>query len=128
VGIIVKVQQAHWEFPAVVETIPRARKLLAQTLANLHLENGEVALLLAGELVTNAVRHGAGPVTVDVAWEGEHLLVEVSDHSPRWPELKAVDPDSLNGRGLLLVDGLADRWGVQAAGVAKKVWFSLAVA
>jgi two-component sensor histidine kinase len=102
--------------------------LLADTLGHLPEEVLELVLLLAGELVTNAVRHGAGPVAVSVAWDGGDVRVEVADESPRWPELKGVDPDSLSGRGLVIVDGLSSRWGVQAAGAGKKVWFSLDLA
>lgn len=97
----------------------------------------ETLILLISELVTNAVVHtgcpavlrmrlsdvpdvpeqsagaGAGPGTV---------RVEVADASARPPKQRHADGDATNGRGLELVDGLADRWGWQTEGAGKSIW------
>jgi len=68
------------------------------------------AELLASELVTNAVHAGAG--TVHVALELHHgeLELNVTDDAPGWPTLIRPGGQDPHGRGLVLVDALADRW------------------
>jgi len=86
------------------------------------------AELLASELVTNAVVHGAGSVTVRV-WPGpDGLRVEVSDHGGGTPCLQdRLDVEAEGGRGLGIVDGLASRWGVapRTTGSGTMVWFEM---
>ncbi|WAX81783.1 ATP-binding protein [Streptomyces sp. KMM 9044] len=86
----------------------------------------ETAELLTTELVTNALIHTdrAAVLTATVGPRG--LRVEVRDfvdHEPR-PRVPVVD-DGTHGRGLVLVESLADAWGVRAHGVGKAVWFEL---
>lgn len=73
--------------------------------------------LLLTELVTNALRHGEGPeVGVRLYRTGSHIWIEVTDGSPKRPVLRAAGPNDENGRGLYLVDGIADAWGVSDDG------------
>jgi anti-sigma regulatory factor (Ser/Thr protein kinase) len=118
-------QRADWVLEADAQSIGRARTLIAQTLGDLPAESLEVVLLLTSELVTNAVRHGAGPVGLHVVWGDGAVRVEVADQSPERPVVRAVDRDALNGRGLILVDGLSTGWGVLAGRPGKTVWFTL---
>jgi len=118
-------RRADWVLAAEPGSVTRARTLIAQTLHDLPDESLEVVLLLTSELVTNAVRHGTGPVGVSVTWGGGSVRVEVEDQSPEWPVVQAMDRDALNGRGLILVDGLSRGWGVLAGGTGKTVWFTL---
>ena len=72
------------------------------------------AVLVASELVTNAVVHAKGPLRLRLQWRRERLHVAVYDGLPRLLRL-AGDPGDLeteDGRGLLIVDQLASRWGV----------------
>ncbi len=56
------------------------------------------------------------------------LLVEVSDASPLLPELADMPGwESESGRGLLLVEALADRWGSDLLPSGKRVWFELSL-
>jgi len=83
-----------------------------------HLENlSDVAVLLASELATNAVRHaGAGrPFSVvvrrDRGPEGTPCVwVEVHDTASAVPRVVAAEDDDTTGRGLLLVESLSDGW------------------
>ena len=120
-----RLQRADWVFAAEATSIAQARTLIAQRLVELPAESLEAVLLLTSELVTNAVHHGAGPVAVHVAWGGGAVRVEVEDQSPGWPVVQAIDREALNGRGLILVDGLSSGWGVLAGGTGKTVWFTL---
>ncbi|MET9110805.1 ATP-binding protein [Streptomyces zhihengii] len=84
----------------------------------------DVAELCLSELLTNALCHAAGP-DIDVrvyARDGE-CVIEVQDGSPRRPELRRVDLDDENGRGLLLIDALASAWGVSDDGTT--TWCTL---
>ena len=90
----------------------------------------KVSLLLT-ELVTNAVRHGGArngePVTVTVEhWPGL-LRVAVSDPGPgfRWRPPEPRRPPEEGGYGLVLVDRMARRWGVEPGADSTTVWFEL---
>ncbi|WP_460105356.1 SpoIIE family protein phosphatase [Streptomyces sp. YKOK-J1] len=81
--------------------------------------------LVADELITNALMHteGAAIVTLRVL-EGSdrRLRVEVEDSSSALPRRRDAGENGVSGRGLLLVDRLADVWGVEARGGGKAVW------
>ncbi|MFF7122588.1 SpoIIE family protein phosphatase [Streptomyces sp. NPDC008240] len=81
--------------------------------------------LVAGELITNALMHteGSAIVTLRVLeGSGRRLRVEVEDSSSALPRRRDAGVDGVSGRGLLLVDRLADVWGVEARGGGKCVW------
>lgn len=84
-------------------------------------------MLVASELVNNAIRHGEGRVTVRFWPRPDGLRMEVTDSGPRGPEPTRPDADDESGRGLLIVDALASRWGSEPveAGPGKTVWFEL---
>jgi anti-sigma regulatory factor (Ser/Thr protein kinase) len=87
------------------------------------------AVLITSELVTNAVLHGRSAVAVTVVVTttaaGGVLRVAVDDDNSRHPAVKEEDAAALDGRGLHIVDALADRWGVSDRGVGKTVWFEI---
>ncbi|MFD3806649.1 PAS domain S-box protein [Streptomyces sp. NPDC058611] len=85
----------------------------------------ETACLLASELLSNAVSHGFGPVRLRLRQAGRELSVEVCDGSPVLPQARFAPPDAESGRGLLLVDSLAESWGTLPTAEGKAVWFSL---
>ncbi|MEV0690598.1 ATP-binding protein [Streptomyces sp. NPDC050388] len=89
----------------------------------------ETVTLIAAELTANAVRHGHVPgrdfhVRLTQAEDGT-LRIEVTDtRTERRPVAGTPAPDGESGRGLLLVDALADDWGVlpRPTGPGKTVW------
>jgi anti-sigma regulatory factor (Ser/Thr protein kinase) len=117
-------QQADWVLAAESRSIAQARRLIAQRLIDLPEESLEVVLLLTSELVTNAIHHGTGPVGVRLTWGDSVIRVEVQDQSPARPVVRAMDRDSLNGRGLILVERLSRGWGVLGGETGKTVWFT----
>ncbi|MFE4964122.1 SpoIIE family protein phosphatase [Streptomyces sp. NPDC056660] len=81
--------------------------------------------LVADELITNALMHteGSAIVTLRVLGGGDRRLrVEVEDSSSALPRRREAGEDGVSGRGLLLVDEIADVWGVEARGGGKAVW------
>ena len=86
----------------------------------------EEAVLVLGELVTNAVVHvGTGEIVVQLSYRERTLRITVRDEGPM-VRLQAVRPrpEAEHGRGLVLVDALSRRWGVSRLGVGegKAVW------
>ncbi len=82
----------------------------------------ETLVLLISELVTNAVVHTGCPAVLRMLFGGAGVRVEVADASDCPPRPRHADGDDTNGRGLELVDGLADRWGWQREGTGKSIW------
>ena len=93
--------------------------------------DGEVActaMLLASELITNALEHGSGAITVLVTTRPDQVRVEVTDESPMRPTARTANAEDENGRGLLIVEHLATAWGMEPLpDGGKSVWFDLDV-
>ncbi|WP_343041664.1 ATP-binding protein [Streptomyces typhae] len=93
------------------------------------------AELLASELATNSVRHTKGPVSVRLQWLHPVLRVGVWDTSPEQPSTRCAQAGlhAEGGRGILILDMVADRWGGYPIGArprgpgGKTVWFELAL-
>ncbi|MFJ3825892.1 ATP-binding protein [Streptomyces nodosus] len=92
----------------------------------------ETLVLLVSELVTNAVVHTGCPAVLRLLLTGVRddasgapagmVRLEVADASARPPAPRHATGDETGGRGLELVDGLADRWGWDPEGVGKRIW------
>jgi anti-sigma regulatory factor (Ser/Thr protein kinase) len=85
------------------------------------------ATLLVSELVTNAVIHAGGMITVVIDCDDDSVAIAVGDQSSAEPFV--CDPDAADpcGRGMRLVNSIATRWGCNPSsdGEGKTVWFSL---
>ena len=133
------------QYPGHRHAPGRARRLLRGLLTQWQLDDvvglSDTAALLTSELVANAVVHGHGPIHIIVAVADGSLEVGVSDFHPSTPEVR--DPEVRlgqtarpehsgsmewvreGGRGLLLVQHLAESWGTLPAAEGKQVWFRL---
>ncbi|WP_188283391.1 ATP-binding protein [Streptomyces sp. CBMA29] len=130
-GQILRHTVRHADLPAVAEV----RRLLREHLRDWGVPVlCDTAELLATELVTNALQHttDGAVLTATLVPErtaGERLRVEVYDDLARHPRLpaQATAPEDhgTSGRGLLLVQSLADAWGAHSRGKGKVVWFEL---
>ncbi|WP_329129801.1 serine/threonine-protein phosphatase [Streptomyces sp. NBC_01476] len=113
---------ATWQYPAVPEQVPAARAALTGQLESWGLAEQAFAMeLVVTELVTNAVRHARGPVTVRLI-QDDALICEVSDGSSTSPHARRAQPLDEGGRGLYLVGQLVDRWGTRYTGSGKTIW------
>jgi serine phosphatase RsbU (regulator of sigma subunit)/anti-sigma regulatory factor (Ser/Thr protein kinase) len=89
----------------------------------------DTAELLSSELVTNAIRHTDRDAMFTARLYREagsaRLRVEVEDESDLWPTRRTPGEQASSGRGLMLVEALADGWGVEPRGSGKRMWFEL---
>ncbi|GLW34152.1 ATP-binding protein [Actinoplanes regularis] len=81
------------------------------------------AAVVVSELVTNAVRHGGGCVALNVEADGGRVVVSVADGSSVVPRRR--DPDEVGGRGLVLIEALAENWTVHDHHGGKQVRVAL---
>ncbi|MFD5660738.1 ATP-binding protein [Streptomyces hirsutus] len=113
-----------------------ARRRLREALADWDVagELTDTVTLLASELVTNAVLHcrvSCAQVRVTLTLDGAELLLEVTDPDrDRLPQPHRPTLGREGGRGLALVEALADTWGCRQGPYTKCVWarFTLAEA
>ena len=111
---------------ADLRAVPEARRALRELLRHWGRPGcSEIAELLTSELVTNALIHTDREAVLTATVSSRGLHVEVRDFAGRRPRLHAPSDDGTHGRGLILVQSLADAWGVRAHGVGKAVWFDL---
>jgi anti-sigma regulatory factor (Ser/Thr protein kinase) len=77
------------------------------------------------ELITNAFRHGTGPIELTMSIDLDRVQVTVGDHGGRQPMLRSRPPDDPadGGVGLRLVDDLATAWGTHVEPATTTVWF-----
>lgn len=80
--------------------------------------------LLVSELATNVVKHAKTSFTVSVAVAGR-VRVEVSDGKADLGEAVATDLTSDGGRGLRIVQALAEGWGIDTGPSGKIAWFTV---
>jgi signal transduction histidine kinase len=77
--------------------------------------------LIVSELVTNSVRANARTIDVEVVVDDEAVEVQVTDDAAGWPSVRIAGSDSLDGRGLGIVDHLADSWRTVPRATGKSV-------
>ena len=116
VGLLVRGEPAS---AAVVR-----RELGADLVARrVHPDSVYDIVLVASELVGNAIRHG-GAEDISVSWEFDAAVVtvRVDDHTRAHPHAQVAAPADTQGRGLFIVDALAEAWGVTDTDAGREVW------
>lgn len=132
-------RRARWCFPPRASSAAEARAATRRFLASLSPPAGspsppgvdeDAVVLAVSELVANAVLHAdAKPGDIELRLEarGASLHVEVEDGDPRPPVIGSAVTEKDRGRGLLIVDRLAVRWGwTPVPDNGKAVWCELA--
>ncbi|CAK7284281.1 ATP-binding protein [Streptomyces misionensis] len=129
---IICMPRKPWDLPFFAEPreVAALRHILRLHLDAWHLpEVVDVAQVCVTELVANVITHvGIGtPTTLVVSMNANHLRIEVHDPDTRaLPTLVQARLDSEAGRGMTLVDAMADRWGVELRGDRKVTWCEMA--
>ena len=110
-----------------LRAVAEVRRALREFLSHWGMPGrSETAELLTSELVTNALVHTDHDAIVTATVGPRGLRVEVRDFVGRRPQTRVPNADDgTHGRGLVLVQSLADAWGVSSHGVGKSVWFEL---
>ncbi|MFI6205953.1 SpoIIE family protein phosphatase [Streptomyces sp. NPDC051041] len=118
---------AYWFLEPEDAAPGRARRLARRALERWGLEElSDSVELLVSEVVTNAVRYATRPVTLRLL-RTNVLRCEVGDDVPQLPRLRQARATDEGGRGLLLVNKVARRWGATRLSTGKVVWFELGV-
>jgi anti-sigma regulatory factor (Ser/Thr protein kinase) len=117
------------QFPAVRTSALSARRFVSDAIVNVPHEVTETIALIASELATNCVRHAASAFEIRIEQLPDRVHIEVEDDGAGDPVLRSPGLEDTSGRGLQIVQALADEWGViarpEAAG--KTVWATIAV-
>jgi serine/threonine-protein kinase RsbW len=108
------------------------RSFVRRTLDEWHIvDRADDVLLCLSELASNAVRHGVPDgqhFLVKVASADGRLRIEVHDTGRHRPRARQPGEDDTTGRGLLIVQTLADEWGVSRRGPRRKVvWIAFKI-
>ncbi len=104
-------------------SVPAARRFAREVLAGWGWPEPDDPLLCVSELATNALLHGVPPgrgLLLQLRCDGRVLRIEVHDSGAGVPRI--VDAADETGRGLRIVDALADKWGVGERDPGKTVW------
>ncbi len=111
-----------------VSSLGEGRRFVAQTLRdwNVDEETIEPVMLVANELVANAIVHAHSSPVLSLEGDGSDLLLRVADDAGDLAVKRRSAPSDDGGRGLVLVEALCDRWGVDASGSGKCVWVQFA--
>lgn len=114
----------QWDVHPPVDAVPAARGRLSAVLDDWGLDGElhENVLLVATELLSNAVEHGGAPVELVVEAHGGGVRVEVHDTATAAPRPRSPEPRGGRGRGLRVVDSLSADWGWTDEPDGKIVW------
>ncbi|MGW3091371.1 SpoIIE family protein phosphatase [Streptomyces sp. NPDC001108] len=108
------------------EGLSDARSIVRQALTDWDMaELADDAELVTGELLVNVLLHteGGAVLTLEVLPEPvRRVRLSVQDRSSAWPRRRSPGETATSGRGLLLLDAVASRWGIEPRGEGKAVW------
>jgi anti-sigma regulatory factor (Ser/Thr protein kinase) len=116
---------ACWDLPHDPSTVGKVRHLANETLTRWGLRNlADDMVLVIGELLANAIVYGEPPVRLSLRAGAGELCVRVTDHGPDRPRHLDLGVEAVHGRGLTIVEALADDSGVVPFpdGPGKTVW------
>ncbi|MFD5739719.1 SpoIIE family protein phosphatase [Streptomyces massasporeus] len=113
---------ADWDVPPDPAAVSGMRDAVSRRLDEWGLsEFGFAMELILSELITNAIRYGAGPIHVRLIRD-RTLICEVADSSSTSPHLRYAATTDEGGRGLFLVSQMAERWGTRYTPQGKVIW------
>jgi anti-sigma regulatory factor (Ser/Thr protein kinase) len=119
------------KFDAASESVSRVRQFVGTRLSDFDADDAADVVLMTSELATNAIRYGGTDIEVTLMCEPSEGLIRVEVRDEGCGEVVRNVPGAYDdrGRGLLIVDQLADRWGMCEAvdGLGKTVWFVMIV-
>ena len=120
---------ARADLPPAVASVPLARHVTLDLLRAWGSPHDlDDAALLVSELVANVVDHvqGEAALTLELGLAGDWLRISIADGSSVRPVVRELQHDRPRGRGLQLIEAIADRWGAEDHHGGKRIWFELA--
>jgi hypothetical protein len=125
---IVSTRSASFDLPPNSSSVPAARHIVLELLHAWRApQDHDDAALLVTELVANVVDHvgGEASLTLELVGAESWLRIGVIDGSAIPPVVQELSQDRPRGRGLLMVQAIAERWGFEEHHGGKRVWFEL---
>jgi DNA-binding NarL/FixJ family response regulator len=120
------IESTRTELPNDLLSPRRARRFADEALQRWDCgELVDTVSLLLSELVSNAVMHAESPSEVVVRLHEDRLRIEVADRNATIPHRRPPDDRSPSGRGIALVEKLADAWGLELEAGGKRIWFEV---
>jgi anti-sigma regulatory factor (Ser/Thr protein kinase) len=114
------------QLPADVHASNAARKLVGSVASEF--PRLDDLLLATSELAANSIVHGSGPVSLVVTVSSDAVVVELSDRSPmQLPTVVPLGGFAASGRGMAIINAIADHWGVTTRSATKTVWCEMHV-
>ncbi|MFD3944910.1 SpoIIE family protein phosphatase [Streptomyces sp. NPDC058579] len=115
-------QTAEWELKRDPAVVSQARTLVNDKLDAWDLDDLQMTTeLIVSEMVTNAIRYGAGTIRLRLV-RSLLLICEVSDESSSAPHLRHARTTDEGGRGLFIIAQIARRWGTRPSATGKTIW------
>ena len=111
-----------WEFPAQAQSVACARIEVIELLEELEVPQTYEAAIIVDELVSNVVVHAKTMFELEVERWQNGIKIIVRDLSIQEPSIQALDPLSESGRGLFMIDSIADEWGHHVHESGKCIW------
>jgi anti-sigma regulatory factor (Ser/Thr protein kinase) len=127
-NVPVSSRNASIDLPPTAGSVTAARHLVLELLRAWAVPHDrEDAALLVTELVANVVDHvrGEALLTLELGVSEDWLRIGVVDGSAVRPVIRELSTDSPRGRGMRMVQAIADRWGAEDHNDGKRVWFEL---
>jgi anti-sigma regulatory factor (Ser/Thr protein kinase) len=121
-------RSASIDLPPTAGSVIAARRVVRELLAVWEVPHDrEDAALLVTELVANVVDHVRGEVdlTLELSQSDTWLRIAVVDGSSIRPVVQELSHERPRGRGMRMVEAIADRWGADDHKGGKRVWFDL---
>ncbi|SOD94410.1 ATP-binding protein [Blastococcus haudaquaticus] len=119
---------ARIDLPPIPPSVTVARHLVLELLRSWDApQDREDAALLVTELVSNVVDHvqGEANLTLELEFSDAWLRIAVVDGSSIRPVVQELSHDRPRGRGMRMVQAIAERWGADEHLGGKRVWFEL---
>lgn len=117
---------AHCRLMPEPRSVAVARAAVRGYLRSAGVVDADASVLVVSELVSNAVVHPtvtSGPIEVNIEVGRDCVHIEVEDADPRPPVTRTHHVDDEFGRGLMIVDRLAETWGwTPLPNNGKRVW------
>jgi anti-sigma regulatory factor (Ser/Thr protein kinase) len=117
-----RIHRSELAVEPALASVAKARDVIRQSLKSVDPDWAERAAVCGSELVTNAVCHGSPPIVLTVLDDADRIVVAVEDGSRQPPTPRIAGTSEQSGRGTLIVDRLADQWGVDFLPHGKRVW------